>query len=60
MNPTKLKMQPTIHLQSKPEYFARPFPGLLCNCIVGCFFYSLSLHDVYTSITLTVRTFLNQ
>jgi hypothetical protein len=39
MSPTKLKMQPTIHLQRKP----RPYPGLLYKCIVGCIFSSVEL-----------------
>jgi hypothetical protein len=34
MSPTELKMQPTIHLQSKPGYC--PYPALLWKCIVGC------------------------
>jgi hypothetical protein len=33
---TELKMQPTIHLQSKPGFGRGKYPGLLCKCIVGC------------------------
>jgi hypothetical protein len=43
MSPTKLKMQPTIHLQNKPGYCRRPCPGSLCKCIVGCVFKSVRL-----------------
>jgi hypothetical protein len=38
MSQTELKMQPTIHLQSKAEY-----TGLQCKCIVGCIFNSVGL-----------------
>jgi hypothetical protein len=31
MRPTE--MQPTIHLQSKPGYFLRPYPDLLVNVL---------------------------
>jgi hypothetical protein len=41
MSPTELKMQDTIYLESKPGYFSRPYPGLLCKCIVGCIFNSI-------------------
>jgi hypothetical protein len=43
MSPTELKMQPTIHLQSKPGYGRGEFPGLLCKCIMGCIFNSVGL-----------------
>jgi hypothetical protein len=43
MNPTELKMQPTIHLQKKPEYSPRPYPGVVYKCIVGCIFDSVGL-----------------
>jgi hypothetical protein len=43
MNPTELKMQDTIHLQSKPGYFSRPYLGLLCKCVVGCILNSVGL-----------------
>jgi hypothetical protein len=43
MSTTELKMQPTIHLQSKPGYGREEFPGLLCKCIVGCIFNSVGL-----------------
>jgi hypothetical protein len=43
MSPTELKMQPTIHLQSKPEYGRGEFPDLLCKCFVGCIFNSVGL-----------------
>jgi hypothetical protein len=36
--PTELKMQPTIHLQSKIGYLPPPNPALRSKCIVGCFF----------------------
>jgi hypothetical protein len=36
MSPADLKMQPTIHLEIKPGYFPRSYPGLLSKCIVGC------------------------
>jgi hypothetical protein len=36
-------MQPTIHLQSKFGYYRRPYPDLLCKCIVGCIFNSVRL-----------------
>jgi hypothetical protein len=42
----KLKMQPTIHLQSRPGYYRRPYPGLLCKCIVGCIFNSVVKYPV--------------
>jgi hypothetical protein len=35
ISPAELKMQPTIHLQGKPEY---GHLGLLWRCIVGCIF----------------------
>jgi hypothetical protein len=43
MSPTELKMQSTIHLQSKAGYGRRQDPGLLCKCIVGCIFNSFGL-----------------
>jgi hypothetical protein len=39
MSPAELKMQPTIHLQSKAEQY----PGLLCKYIVSCTFNSVEL-----------------
>jgi hypothetical protein len=36
MGPTELKMQPTIHLHSKPGYEREKYPGLLSKCILGC------------------------
>jgi hypothetical protein len=47
MNPTDLKMQPTKHLESKPEYFPRSCPGLLSKCIVGCLFNAIGLIITY-------------
>jgi hypothetical protein len=38
MSPTKLKMLPTIHLQSEPGYCSSRYLGLLYKCIVGCIF----------------------
>jgi hypothetical protein len=49
MNPAQLILQPTIHLQSKPGYGRREYPGLLCKCIVGCIFNSVGLIDQYPS-----------
>jgi hypothetical protein len=43
MSPTVLKMQPTIHFQSKFEYSPRPDLGLLCKRIMGCIFNSFGL-----------------
>jgi hypothetical protein len=43
MNPTELKMQPTIHLQSKAGYLPRPYAALRSKCIVGCIFNSVGL-----------------
>jgi hypothetical protein len=43
MSPTELKMQPTIHLQSKLGHGREKFPGLLRKCIVGCIFNSVGL-----------------
>jgi hypothetical protein len=43
MSPTELKMQPTIHLQSKPGDYPPPNPALLSKCIVGCIFSSVGL-----------------
>jgi hypothetical protein len=39
-------MQPTIHLQNRPGYYRRPYPGLLCKCIVGCIFNSVVKYPV--------------
>jgi hypothetical protein len=38
MSPMELKMQPTIHWQSKAGYERGQYTGLLCKCIVGCIF----------------------
>jgi hypothetical protein len=43
MTPTELKMQPTIHLQSKSGPGRGQNPGLQCQCIVGCIFNSVGL-----------------
>jgi hypothetical protein len=44
MSRTELKMQPTIHLESKAGYLPHPYPGLRSKCIVGCiFFYQFCL-----------------
>jgi hypothetical protein len=43
MRPTELKMQPTIHLQSKPCYYPRRHPDLVWKCIVGSIFNSVGL-----------------
>jgi hypothetical protein len=43
MSPMELKMQPTIQLQSKPEYGREKYPGLPYKCIVGCIFNSVWL-----------------
>jgi hypothetical protein len=59
MNPTELKMQPTIHMQSKPGYGRRQNPGLLCKCIVCCIFNSVGLiitrNTLYSTIYKTVK-----
>jgi hypothetical protein len=41
MSLTELKMQPTIHLERKAGYFARPYLALRSKCIVGCIFNSV-------------------
>jgi hypothetical protein len=41
MTPTELKMQPTIHLQSKTGYGRGQYPGLQWKCIVACIFKSV-------------------
>jgi hypothetical protein len=41
MSPTGLKMQPTIHWQSNPEYGRGRYPALFGKCIVGCIFNSV-------------------
>jgi hypothetical protein len=45
IHPTELKMQPTIHLQSKANLDTSP--GLLRKCIVGCIV-ALKNHQYYT------------
>jgi hypothetical protein len=42
--PTELKMQPTIHLQSKTRYLPPPNPALRSKCIVGCIFNSIQFN----------------
>jgi hypothetical protein len=39
----ELKIQPTIHLQSKDGYGREKYPGLLSKCIVSCIFNSVGL-----------------
>jgi hypothetical protein len=43
MNPTELKMQPTIHLEGKAGYGRGKYPALPSQCIVGCIFNSIGL-----------------
>jgi hypothetical protein len=38
-----LRVQPTLHRQSDPEYCLRQYPALLGRCIVGCIFGSVGL-----------------
>jgi hypothetical protein len=49
MSTTDLKLQPTIHLESKPGSFPRPYPGLLSKCIVGYIFNSVRVIISYHS-----------
>jgi hypothetical protein len=42
MNPTELKMQPTIHLEGKTGYLPRSYRALRSKCIVGCSFNSVA------------------
>jgi hypothetical protein len=41
MNPTELKMQPTIHLERNAGYGRGKYPALLSRCVVGCIFNSV-------------------
>jgi hypothetical protein len=43
MNPTVLKMQPTIHLERNTGYGRSKYPVLPSQCIVGCIFNSVEL-----------------
>jgi hypothetical protein len=49
MSTTDLKLQPTIHLESKPGSFPRPYPGLLSKCILGYIFNSVRVIISYHS-----------
>jgi hypothetical protein len=44
MTPTKLKMQPTIHLEGKAGSLPHPYPALRFRCIVGCIFNSIGFN----------------
>jgi hypothetical protein len=55
MGPTELKMQPTIHLQSKSGCGRGQYPVLLCKCIVGCIFHSAGL-IITREISCTLHT----
>jgi hypothetical protein len=43
MSPTELKIQPTIHLQSKAVFGSGLYSSLLRKCIVGCILNSVWL-----------------
>jgi hypothetical protein len=61
MSPTKLKMQPTIHLERKAGFGRGKNPDLLPKCIVGCIFNSVGLiiaresPSIFIFIKLIVR-----
>jgi hypothetical protein len=43
MNPTELKMQPTIHLERKAGCGRGKYRAIRSKCIVGCIFNSVGL-----------------